>query len=63
MEAVVSTVSSGNSVTTTGFGTFTFVDKKATTKRNPKTGAPVKVPAKRVPKFRPGKAFKESVNK
>ncbi|MDQ7021433.1 MAG: HU family DNA-binding protein [Candidatus Dojkabacteria bacterium] len=32
--------------------------KKATTKRNPKTGAPVKVPAKRVPKFRPGKAFK-----
>jgi DNA-binding protein HU-beta len=61
VEAVVSTVKSNASVTLTNFGTFTGVQRKATTKRNPKTGAPVKVPAKRVPRFRPGKGFRDSV--
>ena len=61
IEAVVETVSGGDSVTLTGFGTFLSVHRKATTKRNPKTGAPVNVPAKNVPKFRPGKSFRESV--
>jgi DNA-binding protein HU-beta len=61
VEAVVSTVKSGNSVTLTNFGTFVSVKRAATTKRNPKTGAPVKVPAKKVPRFRPGKSFREAV--
>jgi DNA-binding protein HU-beta len=61
IEAVVETVSSDDSVTLTGFGTFLSVHRKATTKRNPKTGEKVNVPAKNVPKFRPGKSFKESV--
>lgn len=61
IDAVVSTVKSGDSVTLTNFGTFVSVKRAATTKRNPKTGAPVKVPAKKVPRFRPGKSFREAV--
>lgn len=61
VEAIVSAVKDGGSVTLTNFGTFTAVKRKATTKRNPKTGEPVDVPAKNVPRFRPGKGFREAV--
>lgn len=61
VEAVVSTVSKNGTVTLTGFGTFMAVHRKATTKRNPKTGATVAVKAKDVPKFKPGKSFREAV--
>lgn len=61
IEAVVDTVKRGNSVTLTNFGTFLSVRRAATTKRNPKTGEPVQVPEKNVPRFRPGKAFREAV--
>lgn len=61
IEAVVSTVRGGDSVTLTNFGTFVSVKRAATVKRNPKTGAPVNVAAKKVPRFRPGKSFREAV--
>ncbi len=61
VDAVVVTVKSNKAVTLTNFGTFLSVKRAATTKRNPKTGAPVQVPAKNVPRFRPGKAFKDAV--
>ncbi len=61
VDAVVATVSKGDAVTLTNFGTFVSVKRKASIKRNPKTGAPVKVPAKSVPRFRPGKHFREAV--
>lgn len=61
IEAVVETVSGDDSVTLTGFGTFLSVHRKATVKRNPKTGEAVNVPAKNVPKFKPGKKFREAV--
>lgn len=61
VDAVVQTVKKGDSVTLTNFGSFVAVHRKASTKRNPKTGAPVKVPAKNVPRFRPGKQFREVV--
>lgn len=63
VEAVVSTVKTGDAVTLTNFGTFIAVKRKASTKRNPKTGAKVNVPAKKVPRFRPGKNFREVVMK
>jgi DNA-binding protein HU-beta len=63
VEAVVKTVASGDSLTLTNFGTFVSVQRKKSEKRNPKTGAKVMVPAKRVPRFRVGKAFKEAVAK
>ena len=45
-----------------GFGTFLVSKRKATTGRNPQTGASINIPAANVPKFRPGKSLKESLN-
>ena len=55
-------VKKGDDVTLVGFGTFTRSKRKARTGRNPQTGEAIKVPACTVPKFRPGKAFKEYLN-
>lgn len=52
----------GNSVTLVGFGTFAVGKRAARTGRNPRTGAAIKIKAARVPKFRPGKALKDSLN-
>ena len=45
-----------------GFGTFTTMKRKATTGRNPQTGAPLKIPASIQPKFKAGKALKDALN-
>ncbi len=44
-----------------GFGTFSVVKRKAREGRNPQTGKSIKIPAKKVVKFRPGKALSEKV--
>ncbi len=44
-----------------GFGTFVVAERPATEGRNPRTGEKLKIPAKRLPKFRPGKELKEAV--
>jgi DNA-binding protein HU-beta len=44
-----------------GFGTFAVAQRKAREGRNPQTGKPIKIPATRVVKFKPGKQLKESV--
>ena len=48
-------------VTLVGFGTFSKVRRKARKGRNPQTGAPIKIKATNVVKFRPGKKLKSSV--
>ena len=52
----------GNKVTLVGFGTFLVSDRAARTGRNPQTGKPIKIPAKRVPRFTAGKALKDAIN-
>jgi DNA-binding protein HU-beta len=52
----------GDTVRIVGFGNFQVAHRKASTGRNPRTGAEVKIPASRVPKFRAGKALKEACN-
>ena len=52
----------GGDVRLVGFGTFLVSKRKATTGRNPQTDAAINIPAANVPKFRPGKALKESLN-
>lgn len=54
-------VKKGDDVGLTGFGTFTKVKRSARVGVNPSTGAKIKIKAKTVPKFRPGKMFKELV--
>ena len=48
-------------VTLVGFGTFSVSKRKARKGRNPRTGKEIKIPARKVPKFTPGKAFKDAV--
>lgn len=47
-------------VTLVGFGTLFIAQAKARKARNPRTGEPIDVPAKRVVKFRPSAKFKEA---
>ena len=48
-------------VTLVGFGTFSKVRRKARKGRNPQTGEPIKIKARNVVKFRPGKKLKEAI--
>ena len=50
-----------DTVTLVGFGTFKVNRRKARKGRNPQTGEEIKIKAKNVPKFVPGKALKDSV--
>lgn len=59
--AISAELAAGGSVTLIGFGTFSVMAKKARTGKNPRTGASIKIPAKKVPKFKPGKALREVV--
>lgn len=54
-------VSAGDQVSITKFGSFTSMRSRAYTARNPKTGEPVKVPAKNRVRFHPYSSFKEMV--
>jgi DNA-binding protein HU-beta len=63
VDAVIKTVKKGNKVALVGFGTFSVSKRKARTGRNPRTGATIKIAARKVPKFSAGKAFKDAVKK
>ena len=51
-----------DSVTLIGFGTFKVAQRNARKGRNPQTGAEIKISAKKVPRFVPGKALKDAVS-
>ena len=59
---VTRSLKKGESVSLVGFGTFSVSRREARSGRNPRTGATIKIKAAKVPKFRPGKALKDSVN-
>ena len=63
LEVIEKNVAKGKKVTLVGFGTFQPKKRAARTGRNPQTGAEIQIPAKTVPSFTAGKAFKEKVNK
>ncbi len=58
---VTKSVSKGEKVTLIGFGSFSRMERSARTGRNPRTGKTINIPAKKVPKFAPGKAFKDAM--
>ena len=63
IEALVNMAYKGakNGFTVPGLGKLVLVDRKARLGRNPATGAEIKIPAKRVVKFRVAKACKDAV--
>jgi integration host factor subunit beta len=58
-DSIISTLHKGEKVELRGFGSFRTRERGPRRGRNPKTGEPVDVPAKRVPYFKPGKELKE----
>lgn len=63
LQAIMGAVAKGESVTLARFGTFQPVIRKAARRFNPRTRQPIQVPAKRVPKFKAGRNFKQLVAK
>ncbi len=61
-DAISGALSSGGDVRIVGFGTFSVVNRKATTGRNPRTGQAIQIPASKQPKFKAGKGLKDAVN-
>ncbi|TYB32735.1 MAG: HU family DNA-binding protein [Flexistipes sinusarabici] len=60
-ESVVDALKNDDKVTLVGFGTFAVSERKSRKGRNPQTGEEINIPAKKAPKFVPGKLFKDSV--
>lgn len=58
-DSIVGSLQNGEKVELRGFGSFRTRERGPRRGRNPKTGEPVDVPAKRVPYFKPGKELKE----
>ena len=61
IEVISKSLKKGKDVQLVGFGTFKVTKRKARVGRNPQTGKALKIPAKKVPAFRAGKALKEAV--
>ncbi|MEW6408725.1 MAG: HU family DNA-binding protein [Nitrospirota bacterium] len=61
ISSITGTLKKGGKVTLVGFGTFSVHKRKARKGRNPRTGAEIKIPATRVPKFSAGQALKKAV--
>jgi DNA-binding protein HU-beta len=61
LTAVQKTLKKGDKVTLVGFGTFSVTKRAARTGRNPKTGATIKIAAKKVVKFKAGKELSSKV--
>ena len=61
LDSITKALSRGESVTITGFGTFSARKRAARMGVNPKTGEKIQIPAMTVAKFKPGKGLKEAV--
>ncbi|HCM92176.1 MAG TPA: HU family DNA-binding protein, partial [Lachnospiraceae bacterium] len=62
-ETIAKTLKKGDKVQLVGFGTFEVGKRAAREGKNPQTGAKIKIPASKAPKFKAGKALKDTVNK
>ncbi len=60
---ITQSLKKGENVTLVGFGTFSVTKRKARTGRNPQTGETIKIKAKKVAKFKPGKDLMKSVSR
>jgi DNA-binding protein HU-beta len=63
IDTVTGELARGEEVRLVGFGTFSVTHRNATEGRNMKTGEPMKIPARDIPKFKSGKQLKEAVAK
>ena len=61
-EVIAEELKKGEKIQLVGFGTFEVSNRAARTGKNPQTGAAINIPASKAPKFKAGKALKETVN-
>ena len=61
IDAIKKSLKKGEPVSLVGFGTFKVSKRSARTGRNPQTGATIKIPARKVPRFSAGKGLKDVV--
>ncbi len=62
LEEITAALERGDRVELRGFGAFSVRQRNARRGRNPRTGAPVNVPAKKVPIFKAGKELRARIN-
>ena len=62
LSVMTEALTDGEKVQLVGFGSFEVKERSARTGRNPQTGSPIEIKARKVPVFRPGKALKEAVD-
>jgi DNA-binding protein HU-beta len=62
-QTITKSLKKGNPVALVGFGTFKVSKRAARLGRNPQTGATLKIPARKVPRFTAGKTLKDAVAK
>ena len=63
LDSIILSLKEGTKVELRGFGSFRLRQRSSRTGRNPKTGEKVKVLAKRIPYFKPGKELKDLINR
>lgn len=61
-DAITAALKDGTEVRLVGFGTFAITERAESEGRNPRTGEKIRIPASRLPKFKPGKGLKDAVN-
>ena len=61
-ESIIEALQKGEKIEIRGFGSFRTRQRRGRVGRNPKTGAKVEVPAKKIPFFKPSKELKDFVN-
>ena len=61
-DVVAEELKNGEKIQLVGFGTFEVSERAARTGRNPQTGAEMTIAASKAPKFKAGKALKDSLN-
>jgi DNA-binding protein HU-beta len=61
IDSITKSLKKGDPVSFVGFGTFKVSNRKARLARNPQTGASIKIPKRRVPRFSAGKSLKQAV--
>jgi DNA-binding protein HU-beta len=62
LDIITNTLRGGDTVTLSGFGTFSVTSRAPRTGRNPRTGEPIPIGASKNPKFKAGKGLKDAVN-
>lgn len=61
LDMIAKEIAKGGKVTLTGFGTFDVGKRKARSGVNPRTGEPIKIPASKMPRFKPSRIMRDKI--